>query len=50
MLNQMRVFDIRRSEYLSGKINKNIYHNLEIKVEKLMKITPSKKKGNANEG
>ncbi|MEA2050829.1 MAG: type II toxin-antitoxin system PemK/MazF family toxin [Campylobacterota bacterium] len=45
MLNQMRVFDIRRSEYLSGKINKNIYRNLEYKVKEFMKITPSKRKG-----
>ncbi len=42
MLNQMRIFDIRRSEYLSGKINKNTYKNLEIKVKEFMKTTPSK--------
>ena len=48
MLNQMRVFDIRRSEYLSGKINKNTYENLELKIKDFMKITPSRKKGNAN--
>lgn len=45
MLNQMRVFDIRRSEYLSGKVNKNIYKNLEIKINEFMKITPSKGRG-----
>lgn len=45
MLNQMRVFDIRRSEYLSGKINKNIYKNLEEKVNNFMKITPPKRRG-----
>ena len=43
MLNQMRVFDIRRTEYLSGKINKNTYKNLEDKVNKFMKITPMQK-------
>jgi pseudaminic acid cytidylyltransferase len=50
MLNQMRVFDIRRSEYLSGKINKNTYKNLEKKVNEFMNVTLSKKRGNANEG
>jgi len=50
ILHQMRVFDIRRSEYLSGKINKNTYKNLEIAVSEFMKVTSSKKKRNANEG
>jgi len=45
MLNQMRVFDIKRSEYLSGKINKNIYKNLENKVNEFMKVTSSKRRG-----
>ena len=38
MFNQIRVFDIRRSEYLSGHINKNIYKNLELKLQKFMKL------------
>jgi len=38
MFNQMRVFDIRRSEYLSGSINKNIYKNLELKLQEFMKL------------
>ena len=50
ILNQMRVFDIRRSEYLSGKINKNTYENLEKKVIEFMKITPSKKEGECQLG
>jgi len=45
MLNQMRVFDIRRSEYLSGKINKNTYKNLEIQVKEFMNITSLNKQG-----
>ena len=45
MLNQMRVFDIRRSKYLSGKINRNTYKNLEKKVNEFMKITPPKRRG-----
>ena len=45
MLNQMRVFDIKRSEYLTEKINKNTYKNLEKKVNELMKVTPSKRRG-----
>jgi len=45
MLNQMRVFDIRRSEYLSGKVNKNIYKNLENKINEFMKITSPKRRG-----
>ncbi|MBD3841314.1 MAG: type II toxin-antitoxin system PemK/MazF family toxin [Campylobacterales bacterium] len=44
MLNQMRVFDIKRSEYLSGYINKNIYANLERKIEEFMKL-PLQKEG-----
>ena len=40
MFNQIRVFDIRRSEYLSGKINKNTYKNLGLKLNEFIKITP----------
>jgi len=43
MLHQMRVFDIERSEYLSGKINKNTYKNLEKKVQDFLKVTFSQK-------
>jgi len=43
MLNQMRTFDIRRSEYLSGKINKSTYKNLEKRLEEFMKVTPLQK-------
>ena len=43
MFNQIRVFDIRRTEYLSGKINKNTYKNLENKLNEFMKITPMQK-------
>jgi pseudaminic acid cytidylyltransferase len=50
MLHQMRVFDIRRSEYLSGHINKNIYRNLQNKVEEFMKLPQSKAKGNGQRG
>ena len=39
MLHQMKVFDIRRSKYLSGKINKNTYQNLEKKVQDFLNIT-----------
>ena len=45
MFHQMRVFDIRRTEYLSGKINKNTYQNLETKVNEFMKVTSSKRRG-----
>ena len=50
LLHQIRVYDIRRSEYLSGKINKNTKKNLETKMQEFMKITSSKVKRNANEG
>lgn len=51
MLNQMRVFDIRRSEYLSGHINKNIYKNLKIKVDDFLELPQAlKARGMANEG
>jgi len=42
MLHQMRVFDIRRSEYYSGKISKNTMKNLKNKVNEFMGITSSK--------
>lgn len=42
MLNQMRVFDIKRSEYYSGKINKNISKKLNEKVKEFISITSSK--------
>jgi len=41
----MRVFDMRRSKYQSGKINRNTYKNLEKKVNEFMKITPPKRRG-----
>ena len=50
LLHQMRVYDIRRSEYLSGKINNNTKKSLERKVQEFMKVTSSKTKRNANEG
>ena len=50
LLHQMRVYDIRRSEYLSGKINKNTKKNLEAKLLEFMKVTSSQKKRNADEG
>jgi len=50
MLHQMRVLDIRRSEYLSGHINKNIYKNLQLKVEEFMKLPQSNTKGNGQLG
>jgi len=50
MLHQMRVFDVRRSEYLSGYINKNIYKNLQNKVEEFIKLPQSKAKGNGQLG
>ena len=43
MLHQMRVFDIRRSEYYSGKISKNTMKNLKKRVAEFMGITSSKK-------
>ena len=45
MLNQIRVFDIRRSKYLSGKINKNIYKSLQDRLKEFMRVTPSSKQG-----
>jgi hypothetical protein len=45
----MRVYDIRRSEYLSGKVSKKTFENLTRKVEEFI-ITSSKKKRNADKG
>jgi len=39
----MRVFDIRRAEYYSGKVNKNIWENLQKAIKKFLEITSSKK-------
>ena len=47
MLNQMRVFDIRRAKYLSGKVNKNTYKNLQDRVREFLEITPQNE-GNTN--
>ena len=41
MFNQMRVFDIKRSEYYSGKISKNTLRNLNKKLEAFFNITSS---------
>ncbi|WP_419766453.1 MAG: type II toxin-antitoxin system PemK/MazF family toxin [Arcobacter sp.] len=42
MFNQMRIFDIKRTEYYSGKISKNTTRNLNIKLQEFMKFTSSK--------
>jgi N-acylneuraminate cytidylyltransferase len=49
LLNQIRVFDIRRSAYISGNIKLSDLKALESKVEKFIKITPnSKRKGSGH--
>ena len=49
MFNQMRVFDIRRSEYFSGYINIRDFTRLKCKVKEFMDVTPSSKyKGNGH--
>jgi len=49
MLNQMRVFDIRRSEYLSGYMNVKDFAKLKQKIQEFMEVTPTyKKKGNGH--
>jgi hypothetical protein len=40
MFNQMRVFDIRRADYYSGKIGANTLNNLEIKLKDFLNFTP----------
>jgi hypothetical protein len=42
MFNQMRIFDIKRTEYYSGKISKNTAKNLSIKLQEFMNFTSSK--------
>ena len=47
MFNQLRVFDIRRSEYLSGYINIKDFTKLKDKLKEFIYITPNQKsKGN----
>ena len=41
MFHQLRVFDIRRSEYYSGKISKNTMKNLHSKFQEFMNFTSS---------
>jgi len=41
MFHQIRVFDIKRSEYYSGKISKNTMKNLKIALKEFMKFTSS---------
>ena len=41
MFNQMRVFDIKRTEYYSGKISKNTFTNLKKELKKFMNFTSS---------
>jgi dTDP-4-dehydrorhamnose 3,5-epimerase len=43
MLNQIRVFDIRRHKYFDGKINHKLFDKLELQVKEFMEVTPSKK-------
>lgn len=40
MLNQMRVFDIRRADYYSGKISIKTLENLEKKLKEFLNFTP----------
>jgi mRNA-degrading endonuclease toxin of MazEF toxin-antitoxin module len=42
MFHQMRVFDIKRSEYYSGKISKRTMKNLKEKLKEFMNFTSSK--------
>jgi pseudaminic acid cytidylyltransferase len=39
MFNQIRVFDIRRVDYYSGKISMNTWKNLETKLQKFLNFT-----------
>jgi pseudaminic acid cytidylyltransferase len=40
MFNQMRVFDIRRADYYSGKIGAKTLENLEIRLKEFLDFTP----------
>ena len=49
LLNQIRVFDIKRAEYYNGYINVKDFSQLKDKVMKFMNITPNyKKKGSGH--
>jgi len=49
MFNQMRVFDIRRTEYYSGHIKLSDFAKLKDKIKEFINITPSlKKRGNGH--
>ena len=42
LVSKMRVFDIKRSEYYSGKISKNTRDNLEQRLKEFISVTSSK--------
>jgi len=44
LLNQIRVFDIRRAEYCDGYINVKDYYNLKEQVIRFMSVTPNQKR------
>jgi len=44
LLNQIRVFDIKRAEYCDGYINLKDYYNLKEQVIRFMSVTPNQKR------
>ena len=42
LIHQMRVFDTKRIVYFSGRISKNDYESLKIKVKNFVDITPKR--------
>jgi sugar O-acyltransferase (sialic acid O-acetyltransferase NeuD family) len=47
MLNQIRVFDIRRHAYFSGKIKNSDFKRLKIQLSEVLEITPEREFGQA---
>ena len=45
MLNQIRTFDVKHVKYRSGKISKEDFENIKIKLIELIKKLPHSKEG-----
>ena len=42
MFNQLRVFDMRRAKYYSGKIKRKDFRNIQKKIKKFVEVTPTR--------
>jgi len=48
LLHQMRLFDIRRAKYFSGRIKKSDFGKIKESIKEVLGVTPSKKRGSGH--